>query len=132
MGLDTSHNCWHGAYSAFARFRKGLAAEIGINLDTMEGFGPSTSITLMPGYVPAMANKWEPDPVYALLNHSDCEGEIAHADCGPLAKRLREIVADIDPARAAGGHLDGIREAAITFAEGLELADNCGEDVDFH
>lgn len=38
MGLDTSHNCWHGAYSAFMRWRQEIAKAAGIPLMLMEGF----------------------------------------------------------------------------------------------
>jgi len=38
MGLDTTHGCWHGAYSAFHRWRAGLANAAGIPLDLMEGY----------------------------------------------------------------------------------------------
>lgn len=39
MGLDVSHDCWNGAYSAFMRFRSNLAAAIGIDIMNMENFG---------------------------------------------------------------------------------------------
>jgi hypothetical protein len=29
MGLDTTHDCWHGAYSAFMRWRRKLAEVAG-------------------------------------------------------------------------------------------------------
>ncbi len=38
MGLDTSHGCWHGAYSAFMRWRETIAAIAGIPLWLMENF----------------------------------------------------------------------------------------------
>lgn len=38
MGLDVSHDCWHGAYSAFHRWRHGVAKAAGIPLDLMEGY----------------------------------------------------------------------------------------------
>lgn len=38
MGLDTSHDCWHGAYSAFMRWRRAVAKAAGIPLDLMENF----------------------------------------------------------------------------------------------
>ena len=37
MGLDTTHDCWHGSYSAFAIWRKKLAEAANIPLDLMEG-----------------------------------------------------------------------------------------------
>ena len=39
MGLDTSHNAWHGAYSAFMTWRKKIAHLAGFPpLELMEGF----------------------------------------------------------------------------------------------
>jgi hypothetical protein len=38
MGLDVSHNAWHGAYSAFMRWRTEIARLCGIPLNFMEGF----------------------------------------------------------------------------------------------
>ena len=39
MGLDTTHDCWHGAYSAFMRWRQEIARIAGLPpLDLMEGF----------------------------------------------------------------------------------------------
>ena len=43
MGLDISHNCWHGAYSAFMTWRIEIARAFGIPLVLMErfwGYGP--------------------------------------------------------------------------------------------
>ena len=42
MGLDTSHDCWHGAYSAFNRWRCAIAKAAGLPpLELMEGFWSS-------------------------------------------------------------------------------------------
>lgn len=38
MGLDTTHNAWHGPYSSFNRWRHWLAEQIGIPLELMDGF----------------------------------------------------------------------------------------------
>lgn len=38
MGLDVSHDCWRGAYSAFSRWRAKLAELAGIPLELMEGY----------------------------------------------------------------------------------------------
>lgn len=40
MGLDVSHGCWEGPYSAFMRFREALAKEADIPLGLMEGYYP--------------------------------------------------------------------------------------------
>ena len=39
MGLDTSHDAWHGSYSSFMRWRKRIANVAGLPpLELMEGF----------------------------------------------------------------------------------------------
>ena len=38
MGLDVSHGCWSGAYSAFMRWRRQIAKCAGIPLPLMEGY----------------------------------------------------------------------------------------------
>ena len=38
MGLNFSHTDMHWSYSCFHEFRRKLAAEIGIDLDDMDGF----------------------------------------------------------------------------------------------
>ncbi len=117
MGLDTTHDCWHGPYSSFGQFRKRLAGMIGMNLGAMEGFGGSI--------------KWEllaPDPLHVLLNHSDCEGDISVEDCLPLAKRLEQLAEamteDVNPY--------GDKFLAERFAKGLRAAHEANEKVEFH
>lgn len=115
MGLDTSHNCWHGAYSGFNTFRETLAQLIGMNLRSMEGFG---------GDVPFESN--EKEPLNILLNHSDCDGEIEHKDTLPLANRMQELL-DANPS------LDEYtKRKMVQFIEGLKNAHEVGENVDFH
>jgi hypothetical protein len=129
MGLDTTHDCWHGAYSAFNRFRHGIARAIGLDLASMWGFTDGTGRTGI---------AWDllrPDPIHALLNHSDCEGEIAVADLLPLAARLDELIPAleaIDRLDPGVGHLsDGLAAAAKRFAAGLRRAADEGVPVEF-
>ena len=119
MGLDTTHDCWHGAYSAFHRWRTKLAEVAGLPpLDSMTGFGGSRS--------------WdESDPLTKLLSHSDCDGEIASADCDPLADRLTELL-PLLPEGDGGGHIGDWREKTQRFIDGLRRAAAAGEDVEFH
>ena len=107
MGLDTSHNAWHGAYSAFARWRNEIANLIGVPLELMEGFFSPAHSNAMALAEFAGENskalrelvgrncpiKWEilkPDPLLTLLSHSDCDGEISPEDCAKIADRLEE------------------------------------------
>ena len=114
MGLDTSHDCWHGAYSSFHEWRKLLAQAIGIaDLDEMEGFGGTKS--------------WSPytkDPLFVLLSHSDCDGFIAWQDCKPLADRLAHVAVYVTD-------LDWIRRTKA-FIAGLRKAFKLQENVEFH
>lgn len=124
MGLDTTHDCWHGPYSSFHRWRVAVAKSIGIDLDAMEGFKD--------GGAP-----WTPfdsDPIVKLLLHSDCDGSIAVADCGPLADRLTELLPAIDriDGTVHGGKGWTPGWAARRFIDGLRLAVARGEDVEFH
>jgi hypothetical protein len=120
MGLDTSHDAWHGAYSAFMSWRLKIAELIGINLRTMEGFDGD--------------NKWEalkPDPLHVLLSHSDCDGEIAWQDCGPIADRLYELIEKL-PDEDTGGHIGNWRDKTRQFADGCRAAFEAKENLDFH
>ncbi len=145
MGLDTTHDCWHGAYSAFMRFRENLASAIGLELRQMEWFTDNGR--------PFPAKEIE--PLVILLMHSDCDGDIEVEDLLPLAARLEEVATLIEsgapPDDATGlsitrtsdgivverhgGHLTrngGTVGAARTFAEGCRLAASLGEKVGFH
>lgn len=114
MGLDTTHDCWHGPYSYFNAFRAQIAKVVHIDLHAMYGFG---------GDVPWSSIRDE--PLVILLNHSDCDGEISPADAAALARRLREIIPLIPD------HPDDVRGDAIKFATGCEAAAASNEYVEF-
>lgn len=120
MGLDTSHDCWHGAYSAFKRFRVKLCEVAGYgDLEQREGFGGS--------------KPWpESDPLVKLLNHSDCDGEIAWQDCTPIADRLASLLPALEVAGDGGGHIGSYHAVTVQFIAGLRLAASQEENVDFH
>lgn len=82
MGLDFSVSDAHWSYSGFHTFRERVAREIGIDLNSMQGFGGSIS--------------WEKivDPISKFLYHSDCDGTITPEDCFAIYPRLRELVKD--------------------------------------
>jgi hypothetical protein len=118
MGLDVSHDAWHGAYSSFGRFRKALAKEIDIELDAMIGFRGN--------------KKWpseKKEPLVSLLNHSDCDGEIKLKDLEPLSKRLKEVAATLPDNKP--GAWESLKEEILQFAEGCDKAILAGEDIEF-
>lgn len=121
MGLDTTHDCWHGAYSAFHRWRTKIAEVAGYPpLDSMQGFDGERSW-----------DEFQADPLAKLLHHSDCDGSIAAADCGPIADRLAELVPLLPPGDG-GGHIGDWRAKTESFINGLRRAAAAGEDVEFH
>lgn len=115
MGLQTTHDCWTGSYSHFDRFRMAVAAAVGIDLNSMQRFGGSTSWDI-----------FAKDPIRILLEHSDCEGDIAVADLLPLAGRLDEVAKLLDDCTE-----DDFAAEARRFAAGCRLAESRGEPVRF-
>lgn len=131
MGLDVSHNCWEGAYSAFMRWREELARLAGMPpLQMMEGFTPRFAAPETP------IISWEalrPDPaLHALLNHSDCDGELPAEICAPLADRLEELLAAAPADLNLGGHIGNFHDKTRQFITGLRDAAAAGEAVEFY
>lgn len=120
MGLDTTHDCWHGAYSAFHRWRVRVAQLIGVDLDEMRGFGGDRS--------------WDTvdSPLVTLLNHSDCDGEIVVGDCEPIADALEALLPAMANMRDGGGHIGAWVDKTQQFIDGLRAALAAGENVEFH
>jgi hypothetical protein len=153
MGLDTSHNAWHGAYSAFMTWRKKIAEVAGLPpLELMEGFYdplfPNERMlpTLYAGvhvqeYTFGLKEldrklpiKWEslkPSALHILLYHSDCDGEIGWQDCKPLADELMKLL-DKLPDENVNGHIGNWREKTQTFINGLLLAYKEEKNLNFH
>lgn len=131
MGLDTSHDCWHGSYGAFMRWRTWLAQQIGLPLSFMEGFcdyvgfdeddvekiGEAGLPWPQAGHASflfrgaaALPIPWSiiADPLKVLLHHSDCGGRIHWYECKPLAMRLARLYRDcngVPGAYKGGEHL---------------------------
>lgn len=121
MGLDTTHDCFHGSYGAFMRFRMALAEAAGI------GYRYSGALV----YVD-VDDDYE-DVLVDFLLHSDCDGEIAPEVCKPLADRLMGLLPSFpEKDSRAFGHLsEGLRAVTKQFAEGLYRAAEAGEPVEF-
>lgn len=142
MGLDCTHGCWHGAYSAFGRWRDKLAAVAGYTFHKAD-FRESPDIDWgniektigrdLDGKWPAIPVRPDgtPDPLIILLAHSDCEGELQNNMLTPLADRLEELLPLLGE-EDGGGHIGSYREKTETFIKGLRLAAKRGEKVSFH
>lgn len=138
MGLDTSHNAWHGAYSAFNTWRTEVARTAGLPpLMLMEGFyDEDNDFALLDHHFPkgdelSMSHlrrlrkqfpiKWsalKPSPLHILLSHSDCDGYINWADCKKIADKLAELI-PLLPNEDVGGHIGNFRDKTQTFINGL-------------
>jgi len=119
MGLDVSHGCWEGAYSAFMRWRIEIARVAGIDLLAMEGFGGAMSWSNL-----------KPDVLHVLLYHSDCDGSIEVEHLEPLANRLTDLLPLLSG--DGGGHIGNYREKTQTFIDGLRLAASLNEPIEFY
>jgi hypothetical protein len=154
MGLDTSHNAWHGAYSAFMRWRQEVARAAGLPpLELMEGFfapqskdfgrmptfylGPrageleENAIARIEERLPILWDCLKPSPLHELLYHSDCEGEIPAESCGPIADALEAILPNMATGDA-GGHIGDWTAKTKQFIAGLRAAAAAGEPLGFH
>lgn len=136
MGLDTTHGCWHGAYSAFSRWRDGVALAAGYRVWPVQyAIGTRNTIILDWGHLPEghLLGEWPEtpaDPLLVLLTHQDCEGVIHPRDAGPLADRLESLL-DKLPEENDPGHIGNWRACTCRFIAGLRLASNNNEDVVF-
>ena len=130
MGLDTSHGCWNGPYSLFNSFRIQVAAQIGFDLDKMEGFGGEISFDDMN------------HPIKPLLDHSDCDGQLSSSDLTSIVKGIDMILKDFDDSkiilndeRFGDTSVKDIRDFVIRrlkiFKEGAEDALSLNENVIF-
>lgn len=135
MGLDTTHDCWHGPYSSFGRWRAAVAAAAGIA--TYEGrLGLSywhESFNELRDAQGGLYGDWvtpPEDPLMVLLCHSDCEGRIPHELAAGLADRLEGLLPGIVEDRSwPTGYM---RQHTLDFIAGLRAAATKGEDVEFH
>lgn len=131
MGVRFTHTDAHWSYTGFARFRSALAAFEGIDLDRMEGFKPygaSDGWTGRPWSAVDAALK-------PLLDHSDCDGELAPDECRQIATRLRAVIDELWPADTATFAIDPEahfnRSNGLLLADGMEAAAAADEPLEF-
>lgn len=141
MGLDTSHDCWHGAYSAFGQWRQTIAETAGYRVWPVQHDSGVCYPTIMlewHRYSEANMNgEWETmphDPLIVLFAHNDCEGVIKPEQALPLADALEKLLPKLPDGPESGhiGYRGGYRGCTEKFILGLRAAAAAGEVVDFH
>ena len=122
MGLDISHDAWHGPYSAFHRWRRKIAEVSGLPpLDSMQGFtdNPSDGI------------KWDlKHPLTPLLSHSDCDGHINKSKLLPIANALKDLLPKLEE-QDDGGYIGSYTDKTRQFIAGCELAISKNQRLEF-
>lgn len=118
MGLGFSHCKASWSCTGFNSFRRRLANAVGIDLDTW---------WLLGGLEGDRTNY--PDPIYLLLDHSDCDGDLPPEECRVIAPRLRELVKDWPDGILQGGY---DKEMALLLADGMDRAASENKPLQFH
>jgi hypothetical protein len=135
MGLDITHDCWHGAYSAFSRWRNELARVAGYQFTTGEHGRQYVALPWEDFTNANLMGEWGSmpgdDPLLWLIVHSDCDG-VLHPEQGALiAARLEELLPQLDDIHAIGHISPSMRAKTQAFINGLRAAAEAGEDVEF-
>ena len=135
MGLDTTHGCWHGPYSAFMRWREWLnyfvmldRADAGDEAAKEISYGGATREAIDRAWTEGQYAD-QSVPINVLMNHSDCDGEIPAEVCAPLADALQAIM---EKRMIECALYDEKRPATERFIKGLREAAEAGEAVRFH
>lgn len=100
MGLDTTHNAFHGSYIAFNCFRKAVAAAAG------GSYPPHDPSLRDANGKPLRDDMWyfdnditsrEKNPGLAIfLSHSDCDGFLTPSECQIIADEIEALLPIID------------------------------------
>lgn len=138
MGLDTTHDCWHGGYSAFSRWREKVAEVAGYLIRPVkwsENYERNSVLLEWHRYQEdkEIMGEWDEtphDPLIVLFAHSDCDGVIHPAQAGPLADALEALLPSLEG--DGGGHVGNYRDTTQRFIDGLRNAVAANEDVGFH
>ncbi len=132
MGLDTTHDAWSGAYSAFHRWRTRIAEVSGYAQQWAAGrFEIDDDEDASEDGI--YAGNWKnapSDAILLLLLHSDCDGELAPEHCRLLADRLEGLLPNLHG--DGGGHLGDYRAKTEQFIKGLREAAAANEPLGFH
>ncbi|XEC97031.1 hypothetical protein AB6A23_11100 [Paenibacillus tarimensis] len=127
MGLDCSHDAFHGAYSSFNRLRQFVCKSIGGSYPPheTEGLEPEA------WYFGEGYNKEKNPGLYEFFCHSDCDGEISPEMCSlvanelesilPLLKKLEEITEAYGHILFNGGYVGTVEKFIAGCRKAAEL-----------
>jgi hypothetical protein len=152
MGLDCSHDAFHGAYSAFNRLRQCVCAALGdeasfpphwrYNKDGSLAEDANGRVLYLDGldadkfYVPDEFTSEDNPGLWLFLTHSDCDGDISPEMCTKVADELEALLPKIEALGwMAGGHIGrdgGYATVVRKFIAGCRAAAAAGEALDFH
>lgn len=146
MGLDTTHGAFHGAYSAFNRFRQAVAKAMGGSYPPHENpltcsdgdliIDPDQSKFYVPGNWQIFQK--ERPGLTAFLLSNDCEGEFSPETCKQMADEIEALLPEIqklDETEENWGHISrdgGFGSVAKRYIEGCRLAYNSNETLEYH
>lgn len=118
MGIDFSHGEAHWAYSGFMRFRALLAETLGYKTPLMEMYDNNTYDVM------------EKEPIWPLINHSDCDGDLTVKEMKQILPQLISIVNiwEEQPDDSAGKFEI---ERTNAFIDGMEEAVAANETFEF-
>ncbi len=111
MGLSFSHGNMHFSYGSFMQFRSMLAEKLGY---------PNLRDMYNSGTYDVMIN----EPIYPLINHSDCDGELTVNEMKQIIPQLTEIINKLPT--------DSIEfDRGNCFINAMTLAIENGEPLEF-
>jgi hypothetical protein len=152
MGLDCSHDAFHGAYTAFNRFRQAVCFALGDGSSFPPHFRYHNDGSLMEDAQGRVLYHEDLDPnsfywpdgytqeahpgLHLFLSHSDCDGEISPEMCVKVADELEQLLPKVEALGwVDGGHIErngGYVEVLRQFIRGCRAAAAAGEALDFH
>jgi hypothetical protein len=152
MGLDCSHDAFHGAYSAFNRLRQFVCAATGPDGSWPPHWQYTETGELKKGpdgrvlhredlsadmfYIGDEYDRETHPGLWEFLTHSDCDGEISPEMCIKVADDLEALLPRMEQMgwqdgghiARAGGYVATVRQ----FIAGCRAAAAANEPLDFH
>ena len=117
MGLDITHDAFHGSYSSFDRFRQAVAKSCGGSYPTHD----DASLDPSSWY---LDTNDDGSRLALFLSHSDYDGELTPEECTSIANEMEVLLQRIDAC--------GYGDVARQFIAGCRAAAAANEPLVFH